>query len=288
MGCTVFANGKGFFHKSSGGSGKAFPDVCLSPPPPPTGPVPTPYNNMLNASDLTEGSKTVKIEGSPTALENKSYVSTSSGDEGGTQGGNVLTHKTKGTGYFMMWSLDIKVEGKGVCRHDDPMGQNCASQTPVGAADIKAKVDEAWQKAIDPDEPCEQAYNGEKHRPSNTTKGQKEKVSAGPCWQCGSPSPAGWATPPAPPNTGIPEPPGSKKFIPDHVPPIVARWYSGECFGEGDEEGERRWKRKINYNSAVEPHCHKCSNGQGQFSEWSQALSDIHARLIEKGAARFL
>ena len=36
-------------------------DVCLSPPPPPTGPVPVPYVNMLSASDLTKGSKSVKI-----------------------------------------------------------------------------------------------------------------------------------------------------------------------------------------------------------------------------------
>jgi Domain of unknown function (DUF4150) len=287
VGCTVFANGQGFFHKSSGGSGKAFPDVCLSPPPPPTGPVPVPYNNLLNASDLTEGSQTVKIQGSPTALENQSYVTTSSGDEGGTQGGNVLTHKTKGTGYFMLWSFDVKVEGKGVCRHDDPMGQNCASHTPLGAADIKAKVEAAWRKALDPEIPCEQAYNSDTHH-GKTTKSQKRKVAAGPCWQCGSPSPAGWATPPAPPNPGVPAPPGGKNFIPDHVPPLVARWYSGECYGANDPAGERAWNRKRSYDSAVEPHCHSCSNSQGQFSEISQTLADIHARLVDQGIARFM
>src|SRR5579859_4319604 len=114
MGCTVFANNDGFFSKNSGGSGKAFPDVCLSPPPPPAGPVPIPYPNMLQASDLTQGSTTVKIDGAPTALEDSSFVSTSSGDEAGTQGGNVVTHQTKGKGYFMLWSFDVKVEGKGV------------------------------------------------------------------------------------------------------------------------------------------------------------------------------
>ena len=74
MGITVFANGQGFFHKGSGGSGKAFPDVCLSPPPPPAGPLPIPYPNNLTASDLADGSKTVKIDGEPTALEDASYV----------------------------------------------------------------------------------------------------------------------------------------------------------------------------------------------------------------------
>ena len=69
MSCTVFANDDGFFHKGSGGSSKAYPDVCLSPPPPPTGPVPVPYPNRLSASDLTDGSRTVKIQGKETALE---------------------------------------------------------------------------------------------------------------------------------------------------------------------------------------------------------------------------
>ena len=96
MAHTVFANGDGLFHKGSGGSGKAFPDVCLSPPPAPTGPVPVPYPNIADAGDLSEGSSTVKVNGEPTALEDKSYVSTSSGDEAGNQGGNVVTHKTKG------------------------------------------------------------------------------------------------------------------------------------------------------------------------------------------------
>src|SRR5664279_2266647 len=100
MSCTVFANGNGLFHKGSGGKGVAQPDVCLSPPPPPAGPVPVPYVNSLSASDLADGSKTVKIQGEPTALEDQSNIATSTGDEGGTQGGNVVTHKTKGKGYF--------------------------------------------------------------------------------------------------------------------------------------------------------------------------------------------
>src|SRR5260370_41706280 len=102
MSNSVYANGMGFFHKNSGGSGKAFPDVCLSPPPPPAGPPPIPYPNSLQAADLTKGSKTVKIQDSETALQDSSYISTSTGDEGGTQGGNVLTHKTKGKGLCML------------------------------------------------------------------------------------------------------------------------------------------------------------------------------------------
>ena len=124
MGLTVFAEKMGLFHKGSGGQAIAPADVCLSPPPPPAGPVPVPYVNSLSAADLAKGSKSVKIDGEPTALEDASEVSTSTGDEGGTQGGNVVTHKTKGKAMFMLWSFTVKVEGKGVCRHGDPMGQN--------------------------------------------------------------------------------------------------------------------------------------------------------------------
>jgi uncharacterized Zn-binding protein involved in type VI secretion len=124
MGLTVFAEKMGFFHKGSGGHGVAPGDVCLSPPPPPAGPAPIPYVNSVSSSDLSDGSQSVKIDGEPTALEDSSTVSTSTGDEAGTQGGNVVTHKTKGKAAFTLWSFTVKVEGKGVGRHGDPMGQN--------------------------------------------------------------------------------------------------------------------------------------------------------------------
>ena len=69
MSLTVFAENMGLFHKNSGGKGIAPADVCLSPPPPPSGPVPVPYVNTLQASDLTKGSKTVKIDGADHAFK---------------------------------------------------------------------------------------------------------------------------------------------------------------------------------------------------------------------------
>src|SRR5262249_28496181 len=140
MAITVYNEGAGLFHKGSPGKGIAPADVCLTPPPPPAGPVPVPYVNTLIASDLANGSQSVQIDGNPTALEDQSYVSTSAGDEPGTQGGNVITHKTKGKGYFKIWSFTMQIEGKGVCRHGDTMGQNCAS-SPPGCIDMKALVD---------------------------------------------------------------------------------------------------------------------------------------------------
>src|SRR6476620_9766212 len=137
MALTVFAEGMGLFHKGSGGFAVAPGDVCLSPPPPPAPPAPVPYINNLSAGDLDKGSKSVLIDGEQTALEDASEVTTSTGDEAGTQGGNVITHKTKGKGYFSLWSSTVKIESKGVCRHGDPMGQNCASM-PYGCLDQSA------------------------------------------------------------------------------------------------------------------------------------------------------
>jgi hypothetical protein len=127
MALTVFAEKMGFFHKGSGGIGVAPLDVCLSPPP---GPVPIPYTNVLFAKDLIKGSKTVRIDGEPTFLEDHSETSTSIGDEGGTLGGSVVTGVILGKGYFMVWSMTVQIEGLGVCRHGDMMGQNSASSPP--------------------------------------------------------------------------------------------------------------------------------------------------------------
>ena len=127
MPLTVFAESMGFFHKGSAGFGVAPLDVCLSPPP---GPVPIPYTNVLFAKDLIKGSKTVRIDGEPTFLEDHSETSTSIGDEGGTLGGSVVTGVILGKGYFTVWSTTVNIEGKGVCRHGDMMGQNSASTPP--------------------------------------------------------------------------------------------------------------------------------------------------------------
>lgn len=131
MGDSVFANGRAVACKASNGKTVcAFPDVCLTPPTPPAGPIPVPYPNTAMASDLADGSSSVKVEKKPVLLGAKSNFSTSTGDEAGTQGGNVVTHKTKGKAYFAVYSFDVKVEGEGVARHLDPTTHNHASPVP--------------------------------------------------------------------------------------------------------------------------------------------------------------
>lgn len=132
MGKKGYANGMEVAHKA--GAGKviaAFPDVCLSPPPSPTGPIPVPYPNTSFAKDLQGGSTTVTIGGMPLALKDVSYYQTSPlGDEAATRsfGGSVVTHTISGKTYFQSYSMNVTVEGKNVCRHLDLTTSNHASQ----------------------------------------------------------------------------------------------------------------------------------------------------------------
>lgn len=127
----VYANGNEIAHKA--GMNKviaAFPDVCLSPPSPPAGPIPIPYPDTSFSKDLQKGSKNVKIKGKPTALSQQSfYKSSPLGDEAATRsfGANILTHQITGKSYFQMWSMDVIIEGKNACRHLDICTSNHAS-----------------------------------------------------------------------------------------------------------------------------------------------------------------
>ena len=111
----------------------SFPDVCLSPPSPPAGPIPVPYPNTSFSKDLQEGSTSVVISGKPAALAQQSYYKTSPlGDEAATQGlgANVIVHQITGKTYFQAWSFDVLIEGKNVCRHLDITTSNHASPPP--------------------------------------------------------------------------------------------------------------------------------------------------------------
>lgn len=133
MPATVFANMMAVSCKA--GDGKsicAMPDVCLTPPAPPAGPIPIPYPNTGMATDTDGGSKEVKINDKEVMLKDKSSFKKSTGDEAATsgQGANVITHKIQGKCFFKAWSMDVKVEGENVVRHFDIMTHNHASDPP--------------------------------------------------------------------------------------------------------------------------------------------------------------
>jgi hypothetical protein len=127
MSATVFANNMSIACKvASGKTTAAMPDVCLSPPSPPAGPIPIPYPNTASASDTDKGSTTVSIGGEPVMLKDQSIFKTSTGNEAATRnlGMGVVTHKITGEAQFVAWSMDVKFEGQNVPRHMDLMGHN--------------------------------------------------------------------------------------------------------------------------------------------------------------------
>ena len=87
MSCDVFANNNEISCKGGGNKVIAeFPDVCLSPPSPPAGPIPVPYPNTSFSKDMQDGSKTVMIRGKEVMLKDKSFYKTSPlGNEAATR-----------------------------------------------------------------------------------------------------------------------------------------------------------------------------------------------------------
>ena len=126
MGVTVGVNNLSVVHKSSSGVTIAFPDVCKTPSP--AGPIPIPYPNIAMASDTDKGTKKVKADGNPVCVKDSNFKM-SSGDEAGSAGG-VASSKTKGKAEYLLYSFDVKFEGKNVPRAFDIMLHNDKNTPP--------------------------------------------------------------------------------------------------------------------------------------------------------------
>ncbi len=120
MAQSTFVNARGIAHQGSGGKSPVFPDVCKTPAGPSI--VPIPYPNIGKASDASGGPDSVLIDGKMPMVKGAKY-STSTGDEAGTVGG-IISGKTKGACEFMLYSFDVKFEGKHVCRLGDSLFHN--------------------------------------------------------------------------------------------------------------------------------------------------------------------
>jgi hypothetical protein len=130
MGDTVFINGMAAVHKGSSGTSIGTPDVCLCPPSPPAGPVPTPLVNSVMAADMDGGASTVQVEGNPAGTK-QSFFSKSTGNEvAQATGGGVLTAVVQGQAKFGFgYSRNVTFEGQAAVRHLDPLTHNHAGPT---------------------------------------------------------------------------------------------------------------------------------------------------------------
>lgn len=142
----VGANGQSIVTKKSGGKVVTGPDVCKTPSP--SGPVPIPYPNISLSSDLTKGSKSVKVDGSPVCLEGSSF-SKSAGDQAGSLGG-VISGKTGNKAEPVNYSFDVKIEGKGVVRNTDPFQSNDKNTPPGPVMQAPVVMPPVSEKEVEP------------------------------------------------------------------------------------------------------------------------------------------
>jgi hypothetical protein len=128
MPATVGVNFLSVVHKTSNGTSIAFPDVCKTPGPPAPF-IPIPYPNIAMSKDTASGTKKVKMDGNPICVKDSNFMM-STGDEGGTAGGGIVSSKIKGKAEFLLFSFDVKAEGKNVTRAFDIMLHNDKNTPP--------------------------------------------------------------------------------------------------------------------------------------------------------------
>jgi uncharacterized Zn-binding protein involved in type VI secretion len=123
MPVTVKVNGaaNSLVHKGSNGISIAtIPDVCKTPSP--GGPVPIPYPNISQSMTLSKGTTTVKADGMMIAVKGSEF-SLSNGDNAGVAGG-VKSSTFMKESTWILYSFDVKMDGKNACRLSDKKFQN--------------------------------------------------------------------------------------------------------------------------------------------------------------------
>ncbi len=132
-------------HKGSNGISIAtIPDVCKTPSP--AGPVPIPYPNISQSATLDKGTTTVKADGGMMIATKGSEFSLSNGDNAGVAGG-VKSSTFMKESTWILYSFDVKMDGRNACRLTDKKFQNHENtadiagvlQVPVGMLEIDLK-----------------------------------------------------------------------------------------------------------------------------------------------------
>jgi len=168
MSKNVYANGREISCKKDDNKSLcSMPDVCLSPPSPPAGPIPIPYPNTAMASDTSDGSKTVSIGGEEVGMKNSSCYKKSTGDEAATKslGMGVVSHNIQGKLKHAAWSMDVKIEGANAIRHMDMVTQNHMNNTNAVPG-----IDLAGMAPPSGDPECVELENGVRQDAKNDTK----------------------------------------------------------------------------------------------------------------------
>jgi len=123
MPVTIQVNGtvNSLVHKMSNGISTAtIPDVCKTPSP--GGPVPIPYPNIAQSITLSNGTTTVKGDKMMAAVKGSKFA-LSNGDNAGVAGG-VKSSTFMKEATWILYSFDVKLDGKNACRFTDKMFHN--------------------------------------------------------------------------------------------------------------------------------------------------------------------
>jgi hypothetical protein len=149
-------------HKMSNGISTAtLPDVCKTPTP--GGPAPLPYPNIAQSITLSGGTTTVKGDRMMAANKGSKFAM-SNGDQAGTLGG-VKSNVFMKEATWILYSFDVKVDGKNACRLTDKMfhnSQNAANLAGVIQAVIDAHGLDAEEVEI-ANALCEEVCKAEKN-----------------------------------------------------------------------------------------------------------------------------
>lgn len=119
-------------HKGSNHiSAATIPDVCKTPSP--GGPVPMPYPNISQSNMLSKGTTTVKADGGMMIAVKGSEFSMSNGDNAGVAGG-VKSSTFMKESTWILYSFDVKMDGKNACRLSDKKFQNHENTADLAGA----------------------------------------------------------------------------------------------------------------------------------------------------------
>jgi len=106
------------------------PDVCKTPTP--GGPQPIPYPVIVSmTSDLVNGTTTVTADGGNMIAIKGSELSRCTGDEPGTIGG-IKSNTNMKEAAWILYSFDVKIEGKNACRLTDKLQMNHGNTACLG------------------------------------------------------------------------------------------------------------------------------------------------------------
>ncbi|MEM9874317.1 MAG: DUF6531 domain-containing protein, partial [Myxococcota bacterium] len=105
------------------------PQISLvNPPPPPTGPLPTPFMVFSRSKKASRTSGKLTIGGAPVLVSTSSMdVDAPANQPSQAGGGDVVSRAVKGKGNMTMGSGTTTAGGKGVARTMDPVAINCTA-----------------------------------------------------------------------------------------------------------------------------------------------------------------